>query len=132
MHISFATADAFARQSIAIHRAESFRSQGFIAVKTMQAACVALQIHSASVQAEELIRSWDAEGRMLLESCVELFGGKLGGASRQVSFRVSLRWQTPKTEANGRKPTKELANAKLLALCRLREKPPSSLAFHVS
>lgn len=36
--------------------------------------------------------------------------------SRRVTFRVSLRWQNPKTEANRRKRTKESANAKSLAL----------------
>ena len=46
-----------------------------------------------------------------------------------MSFRVSLRWDNRKTEANRRKPTKEDEGAKLLALHGLREKNPSLLMF---
>jgi len=34
-----------------------------------------------------------------------------GSLSRRVSFRVSLRRQNPKTDANGRKPTQESEDA---------------------
>jgi hypothetical protein len=36
---------------------------------------------------------------------------KSGSSSRRVSFRVSLRWQSLKTDANRRKPTRESENA---------------------
>src|SRR5688500_10695258 len=39
--------------------------------------------------------------------------------SPRVSFRVSLRWQSPQTEANRRKRTKQSASAKLLIPCNL-------------
>ena len=55
--------------------------------------------------------------------------GRLGRCSRRVSFRVSLRWQNPQTEANGRKPTKEFANAKSLAPYDLSERSLFLLAF---
>ncbi len=59
----------------------------------------------------------------------DFLGGGLGSLSRRVSFRVSLRWQNPKTDANRQKPTKELENAKWLVPRGLRENRPSLLVF---
>ena len=47
---------------------------------------------------------------------------ELGGWSRRVTFRVSLRWQNLKTEANRRKPLKESENAKSLVPSDLSKK----------
>ncbi len=46
--------------------------------------------------------------------------GRLPSACRRVSCRVSLRWQDPTQDANGRKPTTGSENAKSLALWGLR------------
>jgi hypothetical protein len=42
---------------------------------------------------------------------------------------VSLRWQSPQTDENGRKATTESENAKMLTSCGLGEKSPSLLGI---
>lgn len=46
-----------------------------------------------------------------------------------MTFRVTLRWRYPKTDANGRTPTKELESAKSLTGSQLCETSPCSLGF---
>jgi hypothetical protein len=46
-----------------------------------------------------------------------------------VTFRVSLHWQKPKTEANKREPTKESDDANLLTSCELCQKRSRLLGF---
>ena len=52
-----------------------------------------------------------------------------GSPPGRVSFRVSLRWQNPKTDANGRKDPAKSENAKLLAARELNEKASVSGGF---
>ncbi len=50
----------------------------------------------------------------------------------RVSFRVSLRWQNPKTEANERKPTKESENASRRPHSNIHRRPPRAAACTAS
>jgi len=59
----------------------------------------------------------------------EVWREGLVNISRRVSLRVSLRWQDTKTDANGRKSTKQDEDAKLQPAQDLHENSPSSLAF---
>src|SRR5262245_21236713 len=75
-------------------------------------------------------RSWgDVRAELLLSALQRFSRRKPESLSRRVSLRVSLRWENPKTDAKGRKPTKEPESAKSRVWRHLHEKRPSLLAF---